>query len=163
MRAIKIVYISDQIRCLGQAVQSDGSLDDEEHEEDLVFGPSDDDGPEEEESSCEIETAAMVRMLKEERFAVQVGEFMGIEFDGPTACITDNKATYDIVRNPGATKRTAHFDRWLHFARELYLKNAIKIYLTTTDKMMADIMTKPTDKTTFLRCCAYILTDGHVD
>ena len=114
-------------------------------------------------SSCEIETAAMVRMLKEERFAVQVGEFMGIEFDGPTACITDNKATYDIVRNPGATKRTAHFDRWLHFARELYLKNAIKIYLTTTDKMMADIMTKPTDKTTFLRCCAYILTDGHVD
>ena len=45
----------------------------------------------------------------------------------------------------------------------LYLKNAIKIYLTTTDKMMADIMTKPTDKTTFLRCCAYILTDGHVD
>ena len=47
--------------------------------------------------------------------------------------------------------------------RELYLKNAIKIYLTTTDKMMADIMTKPTDKTTFLRCCAYILTDGHVD
>ena len=55
-------------------------------------------------SSCEIETAAMVRMLKEERFAVQVGEFMGIEFDGPTACITDNKATYDIVRNPGATK-----------------------------------------------------------
>ena len=64
-------------------------------------------------SSCEIETAAMVRMLKEERFAVQVGEFMGIEFDGPTACITDNKATYDIVRNPGATKRTAHFDRWL--------------------------------------------------
>ena len=94
---------------------------------------------------------------------MQVGEFMGIEFDGPTACITDNKATYDIVRNPGATKRTAHFDRWLHFARELYLKNAIKIYLTTTDKMMADIMTKPTDKTTFLRCCAYILTDGHVD
>ena len=54
-------------------------------------------------------------------------------------------------------------DRWLHFARELYLKNAIKIYLTTTDKMMGDIMTKPTDKTTFLRCCAYIMTDGHVD
>ena len=28
-----------------EAVQSDGSLDDEEHEEDLIFGPSDDDGP----------------------------------------------------------------------------------------------------------------------
>ena len=104
----------------------------------------------------------LLQQLRSKRL-VQVGEFMGIEFDGPTACITDNKATYDIVRNPGATKRTAHFDRWLHFARELYLKNAIKIYLTTTDKMMADIMTKPTDKTTFLRCCAYILTDGHLD
>ena len=27
------------------AVQSEDSLDDEEHEEDLIFGPSDDDGP----------------------------------------------------------------------------------------------------------------------
>ena len=32
------------------AVQSDGSLDDEEHEEDLIFGPSDDDGPEDDTS-----------------------------------------------------------------------------------------------------------------
>ena len=29
--------------------------------------------------------------------------------------------------------------------------------------MMGDIMTKPTDKRTFLRCCAYIMTDRHVD
>ena len=85
---------------------------------------------------------------------------MEIEFDGPSACITDNKATYDVIRNPGATKRTAHFDRWLHFARELYLRNAIKMYLTTTDRMMADFMTKPTDKTTFLRCSNYVMADS---
>ena len=80
---------------------------------------------------------------------------MGAEIKGPMPAITDNKAAYDIVRNPGATKRTAHFDRWLHFARDLYLRNALRVYLTPTSKMMADINTKATDRATFFRCRAY--------
>ena len=62
-----------------------------------------------------------------------------------------------MIKCPGATKRTLHFDRWLHFARELYLHNAIKIFLTTTDNMMADMFTKAVDKTAFLRCRAYVM------
>ena len=67
---------------------------------------------------------------------------LDVVLDGPVCGVTDNKGAYDVVRNPGATKRTVHFDRWLHFARELYLHNAIKIFLTTTDNMMADMFTK---------------------
>ena len=84
-------------------------------------------------------------------------EFIGVQFDGPISSITDNKATYDIVRNPGATRRTAHFDRWVHFARQLYLRGALKIFLTDTHNMMADGLTKVTDKTTFFRGRRYAM------
>ena len=77
--------------------------------------------------------------------------------DGPSVTVTDNKAAYDVIRNPGATKNTVHFDRRLHYARELYLMHAIKVILTTTDRMMADIFTKASDKTMFLRCREYIM------
>ena len=63
-----------------------------------------------------------------------------------------------MIKYPGATKRTVHFDRWLHFARELYLRNKIKIYLTGTENMIADIFTKALDKTKFLKCRDYLLT-----
>ena len=55
------------------------------------------------------------------------------------------------------TKRTLHFDRWLHFARELCLLNRIEIFLTGTDNMMADGFTKPVDKTKFLKCRDYVM------
>ena len=60
----------------------------------------------------------------------------------------------------GATKRTLHFDRWLHFARELCLANKMEIFLVGTDIMMADGFTKPVDKTKFLKCRDYILTQA---
>ena len=78
--------------------------------------------------------------------------------EAPTACITDNKAACDVIKYPGATKRTLHFDRWLHFAREMCLHNRIEIFLTGTDNMMGDGFTKPVDKTKFLKCRDYILT-----
>ena len=63
-----------------------------------------------------------------------------------------------LYRYPGATKRTLHFDRWLHFARELYLRNKVEIYFAGTGLMMADFFTKPVDKTKFLECRDYLLT-----
>ena len=109
-------------------------------------------------SSCEVEVFAVVMVLKEAEFAAQVCEFVGADLQAPTACITDNKAACDVIKYPGATKRTLHFDRWLHFARELCLLNRIAIFLTGTDNMMADGFTKPVDKTKFLKCRDYILT-----
>ena len=109
-------------------------------------------------SSCEIEVFAVVMVLKEAEFAAQVLEFVNARLEAPTACITDNKAACDVIKYPGATKRTLHFDRWLHFARELCLANKVQIFLVGTDDMMADGFTKPVDKTKFLKCREYILT-----
>ena len=99
-----------------------------------------------------------VMVLKESEFDAQVCEFAGARLEAPTASITDNKAAVDVIRFPGATKRTLHFDRWLHFARELYLRNKVEIYFAGTELMMADFFTKPVDKTKFLECRDYLLT-----
>lgn len=69
--------------------------------------------------------------------------------------VTDAKSTFDIVRNPGVTKRSTHFERQLQIVREAFLNALIRMFLTTTDKMMADNMTKVLDRDKFFRCRNY--------
>ena len=64
--------------------------------------------------------------------------------------ISDGRSALDVIHHPGATKRSAHYDRWLYFARDCHLSNKAKFYHTTTDKMMADNMTKVTDRIKFI-------------
>ena len=109
-------------------------------------------------SSCEAEVFASVLVLKEAEFIVQIGEFIDAGFEASIATLTDNKAAFEVIKCPGATKRTVHFDRWLHFARDLYLKNKVEMFLVGTDDMMADIFTKALDKTKFVKCRDYLLT-----
>ena len=108
-------------------------------------------------SSCESEVFGIVMMLKECEFAEQVINFISQVLQKPTAAITDNKAAVDVVKFPGATKRTVHFGRWLHFARQLCLRNKVEMFLVGTEIMMADIFTKALDKTKFLKCRDYLL------
>ena len=108
-------------------------------------------------SSCESEVFGIVMMLKECEFAEQVITFISQVLQKPTAAITDNKAAVDVVKFPGATKRTVHFGRWLHFARQLCLRNKVEMFLVGTEIMMADIFTKALDKTKFLKCRDYLL------
>ena len=70
----------------------------------------------------------------------------------PLVMVTDSKAGRDTVMNAGATKHTVHFERWLHFARSLQLRNIIKTVLITTDLMRADDKTKVVDKKKFEMC-----------
>jgi len=96
-------------------------------------------------------------VLKEAIFVMQNAEHIGVEFDDAIQLITDNKAAHDIVKHPGATKHTTHFERRLHFARDHAMRGAANVHLTVTANMMADIFTKATDKTTFLRCRDYLV------
>ena len=63
----------------------------------------------------------------------------------------------DVIKYPGATKRTVHFERWLHYARDQHMRHRMTIFLVGTDQMMADGFTKALDKTKFIKCRDYIM------
>ena len=71
--------------------------------------------------------------------------------------VCDNKAAIDVIHNPGVTKRTAHYDRRVFFAREAHLNRKAKFVLVKTDVMMADGLTKVVDRSKFFTCRAYLL------
>ena len=103
-------------------------------------------------STCEAEVGAMVNLSKEIVFVRNILIDLKVPLVGPSVMVTDSKAANDTVVNAGATKHTVHFERWLHFARNLHMKNVIKSVLTGTDKMRADDKTKVVDKKKFLMC-----------
>jgi hypothetical protein len=109
-------------------------------------------------SSCESEVFGAVMVLKEAEFAAQVIGFLTDSLEMATGALIDNKAAYDVIRCPGATKRTVHFNRWLHFARSLCLLNKVEMFLVSTEDMMGDIFTKALDKTKFIKCRDYIMS-----
>ena len=91
-------------------------------------------------------------MLKEAIFVLMILRDMGNKVDDRMPCITDSKSAYDIIQNPGVTKHTAHFQRWLHWAREQYLMGVIDLYLAGTHDMMADDKSKAVDRNKFFKC-----------
>ena len=74
--------------------------------------------------------------------------------------VTDASSAFDIIKNPGVTKRSATFERWPHFAREKFLNNQVKLFLTGTTSMMADAMTKALDRDKFIKCRNYQMNIG---
>ena len=71
--------------------------------------------------------------------------------------LNDNKAAIDMIHKPGVTKKSVHYERWIHFARELHLSGRMKYFWCSTVQMMADGFTKVVDKATFLKGRAYYM------
>ena len=79
-------------------------------------------------SSAEAEVAAVVMMLKQALFIMMLLEDLGVAPPDAIQGYTDSKSGKDIVVNPGVTKHTAHFARWLHFARENVLSGKLVLH-----------------------------------
>ena len=70
--------------------------------------------------------------------------------NNPPPIFTDSQATIDGIRNPGVTSRNRHYERWLQLGRHHYLhKLSYPIYVISS-RQLADGLTKPQDKTSFL-------------
>ena len=107
-------------------------------------------------SSCYAEMNVIVQTLKEAMFTKHIVEDMFGKVGTPVL-ITDSKAAYDIIKNPGVTKHSIHFERWIYVARDAYLHNRAKFVLTTDATMMADFLTKITDRTKFFTCRNFVM------
>ena len=107
-------------------------------------------------SSCYAELAQLNITLKEAMFIFNLLEDMFVKCDVPVI-YCDNKAAIDIIKNPGVTKRSVHYERWLFFARDAYLHLRANFVLVTTDMMMADSLTKVVDRTKFYICRQFMM------
>jgi hypothetical protein len=110
-------------------------------------------------STCKGELSAINTMMNEGIFANAAAQDMFVKLTVPHL-ITDASSAFDIIKNPGVTKRSATFERWLHYARDKYLHNQVKVFLTKTSTMMADDKTKALDRDKFLKCRAYQMNTG---
>ena len=99
----------------------------------------------------------MVAVTKEGVFSTNILLDMHAELTKVLKVLTDSQSGRDVVCNAGATKHTVHFERWLYYVRDMYLRKKLMIELVTTVKMRADDKTKVVDKSKFFYCRKYQL------
>ena len=85
---------------------------------------------------------------------------LGAIVELPMETHTDNEATRLTTINPGTTARTKHYEIWMQYSRELYLNLIININWVPTKEQIADLFTKPLDKTTFLYLRSLLMSNS---
>ena len=66
--------------------------------------------------------------------------------------LRDNQACITIAQDPTSHNRTKHIDVRYHYIRQLATYGKVTIDYDPTEKMVADILTKPLAATAFNRC-----------
>ena len=104
-------------------------------------------------SSAEGETAVYAVAAKDLMFIINALGSGGLQapVQLPVAINTDNEAAVSTIKKPGATARTRHYERWVLYGREQFLKRISYPTWVATKHQVADIFTKALDKTSFLK------------
>ena len=101
-------------------------------------------------SSCEAEYAAASYACKEIEFVRNICADMGVLLHGRLVLAVDNTACIDVAHDVGVSARTKHFDRAIHYLRDLtQLRRVLPVFVKTTQQR-ADGFTKALDKSTFV-------------
>ena len=78
---------------------------------------------------------------------------------GSAILAVDNTAAIDVANDYGVSARTKHFERVMHFLRETVCDLRVKMVYVSTVNQLADLFTKPLDKTTFIHLRNAFLVD----
>ena len=110
-------------------------------------------------SSCEAEYAAASYACKEVEFIRNICADMGVVLQSRLVLALDNTAAIDIANDVGVSARTKHFDRAIHYLRDLtQMRRILPFYVKATDQR-ADGYTKALDKSKFYAWVHHILRD----
>ena len=100
-------------------------------------------------SSCEAEYAAASACCKEIEFVRNICFDLGMKLQGRLALGVDNTAAIDVAHDVGVSARTKHFDRAIHYLRDLVqLRRVIPVFVRT-HLQRADGLTKALDKSKY--------------
>ena len=73
------------------------------------------------------------------------------------ALCVDNTAAIDIAHDVGVSSKTKHFDRAIHYLRDLTQLRRILPFYVDTHRQRADGFTKALDKSTFTRWKSHVV------
>ena len=108
-------------------------------------------------SSCEAEYAAGSFACKEIEFVRYICADMGVVLNGRLVLAVDNTACMDIAFDVGVSGRTKHYDRAIHYMRDLtQYKRVLPVYVRT-ELQRADGYTKGLDKHKYYAWIKHIL------
>ena len=65
----------------------------------------------------------------------------------------DNQSAIKLIKNPELHKRSKHIDVRYHFIRDAYENQSFDLKYTSTENMIADMLTKPLKRTRFSKLC----------
>ena len=108
-------------------------------------------------SSCEAEYAAASYTCKEIEFIRNICDDMGVTLQGRLVLAVDNTAAIDIAHDVGVSGRTKHFDRAIHYLRDLTQLRRILPAYVSTDQQRADGYTKPLTKHAYAKWVPNVL------
>ena len=74
---------------------------------------------------------------------------MGVELHSRLVLAVDNTACIDVAHDVGVSSRTKHFDRAIHYLRDLTQLRRVLPTHVTTDLQRADGYTKSLDKSKY--------------
>ena len=108
-------------------------------------------------SSAEAETAIYAIAAKDLMYVINVLADLRVNVRMPVPIHCDNQAAIAAIRNPSVTARNRHYERWMLYGREEYMRKISTPVYISTKEQVGDIFTKALDKTTFLKFRAILL------
>ena len=82
---------------------------------------------------------------------------MGVTLQGRLVLAVDNSACIDIANDVGVSARTKHFDRAIHYLRDLTQLRRVLPTFVRTNQQRADGYTKSLDKSAFIKWRSYVV------
>lgn len=94
-------------------------------------------------SSMEAEYLALSETCQEVLWLRQLLNDFGETLEEPTLVNEDNQGCLSFVHSERKSRRSKHIDTRERFVQELSAKQIVRLEYCPTDRMLADIMTKP--------------------
>jgi hypothetical protein len=100
-------------------------------------------------STAEAEYVALAAATQEALWLRSLLGELGFAQEKPTLVLQDNQSAMAIAKNPEMHARTKHIDIRHHFVRDCVENKQIYLEFCPSEKMVADILTKPLTKAVF--------------
>ena len=109
-------------------------------------------------SSMEAEYMAACAASQEAIWLGRLLREFGCLFSNPIVMLEDNQSCIHLSKNPGDFAKSKHIDTRYHFVREQVEKGTIILQKIDTKENLADMFTKPLDRTQFSLIASNIMS-----